>query len=146
MHEIRTIMTTDVVSVREDTPIQHVVELLVEHDITGIPVVDADDRLVGIVTEKDLMGLLSNPGQTTGTAADYMTRDVVCFDVEDDVISVCECLVRSDFRRVPIISNGRLVGIISRRDLLKYIVEPIGTASDGSMSNETPWRSPEFYC
>jgi CBS domain-containing protein len=132
MDEIRTIMTSDVVSVRQDTPVRHVVELLVEHDITGVPVVDAENKLVGIVTEKDLMGLLYDPEKADGTAGDYMTRDVVCFDEEDDVISVCECLVRSHFRRVPIISNGRLVGIISRRDLVKYIVEPIGACAEDS--------------
>ena len=136
MDEIRKIMTREVVSVHEDTPVQRVVDLLVEHDITGVPVVDAEDRLVGIVTEKDLMGLLNEPGKSAGTAADFMTRDVVCFDEEDDVISVCECLVKSHFRRVPIISNGKLVGIISRRDLVKYIVEPIGLPS-GSDLGET---------
>jgi CBS domain-containing protein len=132
MDETRTIMTRDVVSVRENTPVQHVVELMVEHDITGVPVVDAEDRLLGIVTEKDLMGLLYEPGRPGGTAGDYMTRDVVCFDEEDDVISICECLVKSHFRRVPIISDGKLVGIISRRDLVKYIVEPIGLLLDSA--------------
>jgi CBS domain-containing protein len=136
MDEIRKLMTREVVSVRQDAPVHRVIELLVEHDITGVPVVDAEDRLVGIVTEKDVMGLLYDPGKAAGTAADFMTRDVVCFDEEDDVISVCECLVKSHFRRVPIISNGRLVGIISRRDLVKYIVEPIG-ASSGNDASET---------
>jgi CBS domain-containing protein len=133
MDETRTIMTRKVVSVHEDTPIQRVVELLVKHDITGLPVVDAENRLVGIVTEKDLMGLLYDPHKAAGTAADFMTRDVVCFDEEDDVISICECLVKSRFRRVPIISNGRLVGIISRRDLVKYLVEPISTSPVGGL-------------
>ena len=53
MHETKAIMTSDVVFVREDTPISQVIELLVEHDITGIPVVDAQDRLVGIVRSRE---------------------------------------------------------------------------------------------
>ena len=59
-----------------------------------------------------------------------MTIDVVSFDEDDDVIPICECLVRSHFRRVPILSNGRIVGIISRRDLIKYIVEPISATAE----------------
>ncbi len=126
MHEIRTIMSTDVVSVKRDTPVREVVELLVAHDVTGLPVVDDDGTLVGIVTEKDIMGLLADGRDVSGRAEDYMTRDVVCFDEEDDLIAVCECLVAHHFRRVPILRWGKLAGIISRRDLIKYILEPIG--------------------
>jgi CBS domain-containing protein len=126
MHEIRTIMSTDVVSVGRNTPVREVIELLVAHDVTGLPVVDDDGTLVGIVTEKDIMGLLADGQNMSGRAEDYMTPHVVCFDEEDDLIAVCECLVANHFRRVPILRWGKLAGIISRRDLIKYIIEPIG--------------------
>jgi len=125
MHETRTIMSRDVVTVHPDTPITQVIDRLSEHDITGLPVVDAAGRLVGLITEKDIMGLPLGPEEVSGKAEDYMTRDVVSFDENDDVIAICECLVHHDFRRVPILSHGKLVGIISRRDLIKYIIEPI---------------------
>jgi len=125
MHETRTIMSKDVITVHPDTPIARVIELLSEYDITGIPVVDAEGRLVGIITEKDIMALPLDADGVAGRAEDYMTRDVVSFDENEDVIAICECLVNHDFRRVPILSHGKLVGIISRRDLIKYIVEPI---------------------
>ena len=125
MHETRIIMSREVVTVHPDTSIRSVIDLLSEHDITGIPVVDADKHLLGIITEKDVMGLALGGGEVSGRAEDYMTRDVVSFDEDEDVIAICECLVNHDFRRVPILSQGKLVGIISRRDLIKYIVEPI---------------------
>ncbi len=125
MHETRTIMSKDVITVHPDTPISSVIDLLSAHDITGIPVVDAEGHLVGIITEKDVMELPLGSEEIPGRAEDYMTRDVVSFDEDDDVIAICECLVNHDFRRVPILSQGKLVGIISRRDLIKYIVEPI---------------------
>jgi CBS domain-containing protein len=125
MHEIEEIMSTEVVSVTADEPISRVIELLVDNDITGIPVVDADSQLVGVITEKDVMGILSGPETMTGQVRDYMTENVVSFDKDDDVIAVCECLVNNPMRRVPIRSEQKLVGIISRRDLIKYIIEPI---------------------
>jgi CBS domain-containing protein len=126
MYETKAIMSTDVVAVNRGTPIGRVIELLVENDITGIPVVDDEERLVGIVTEKDVMGVLSGRDDILGSAKDYMTKDVVSFDEDDDLIAICESLVNNHFRRVPILSHGRLVGIVSRRDLIKYIMEPIG--------------------
>lgn len=127
MYETKAIMTTDVVAVNPETPIAQVVDLLVAHDITGVPVVDAENRLVGIVTEKNILAVLSTRDGLSATAEAYMTRDVVSFDENDDVISICECLVNNHFRRVPILSHGKLVGIVSRRDLIRYILEPIGT-------------------
>ncbi len=126
MYETKAIMTTDVVAVNRNTPVNRVIELLVEKDITGIPVVDDEDQLVGIVTEKNVLGVLSGRDDVLGTTEQYMTPEVVSFDENDDLIAICECLVNNHFRRVPIVSHGKLVGIISRRDLIKYILEPIG--------------------
>lgn len=126
MYETKAIMSRDVVSVHPDTPITKVLELLVENDITGVPVVESDGQLVGIVTEKDMIGVLFGQETPSGTARDYMTEGVLSFDENDDIIAVCECLTANHLRRVPILADGRLVGIISRRDLIKYIIEPIG--------------------
>jgi CBS domain-containing protein len=126
MHEITTIMSRDVVSVNQNSPMAKAVELLVENDITGIPVVDDAGRLVGVITEKDVMGLLSDQEMASQKVKDYMTETVVSFDENEDVIAVCECLVNNPFRRVPILSGEKLAGIISRRDLIRYIMEPIG--------------------
>lgn len=123
---IKDIMITDVVTVKKDTPIQEVLEILVRKNITGLPVVDDGHKLLGIVTEKDILRLLGDPRRDPGRTEDYMSTEVVSFDVNDDLIAVCECLVHGRFRRVPITSRGRLAGIISRRDIIKYILEPIG--------------------
>ncbi len=126
MYEIKAIMSRDVVSVNQDSPMARAVELLAEHDITGLPVVDDGEHLVGVVTEKDVMGLLSDQDLASHKVRDYMTEEVVSFDENEDLIAICECLVNNPFRRVPILSENRLAGIISRRDLIKYIMEPIG--------------------
>jgi CBS domain-containing protein len=118
-------MTTDVAFVKKDTPVHDVVAMLVDKNITGIPVVNDDMSLAGVITEKDLLRLLRDESRRLGIAQDFMSDQVVSFDQNDDLIAVCECLVNSHFRRVPIVSGGKLVGVISRRDIIKYILEPI---------------------
>ncbi|HEG43038.1 MAG TPA: CBS domain-containing protein [Phycisphaerales bacterium] len=126
MNETKTIMTTNVVTVKSDTPIDRALELLIEKNITGLPVVDDDRTLIGIISEKDMLKLLPDLEDESATVADFMTKKITCFDQDEDLIAICECLMNNNFRRVPIVSNGKLVGVISRRDIIKYIIEPIG--------------------
>ena len=125
MFEIETIMTTDVITVARHTPITRVLEIMSEHDVTGLPVVNDDMTLVGIISEKDLLTLISDQGDNSAQAEDFMTEDIVSFDQDEDIIAICECLTNNHFRRVPIVSQGKLVGIVSRRDIIKYMMEPI---------------------
>ena len=119
-------MTKNVVSVKKNTPIYEALELLRKNDITGMPVTEDDMTLVGIITEKDILKLLSVLENDSATVEDFMTKEVISFDQEEDLIAICECLIRNNFRRIPIISKGKLTGIVSRKDIIKYILEPIG--------------------
>ncbi len=132
MFEAKTVMKTDVFTVKRQTPIYEAIKLLVENHITGLPVVNDDMTLAGIVTEKDVLGLLSNldalmvvPDLKGSVAAveDFMTKDVVSFDQNDDLLDICECLIDNSFRKVPITSGGRVVGIISRRDVVGFVLK-----------------------
>ncbi len=121
MFKAKEIMRTNVLSVTKDSPIQKAVDMLVENGITGLPVVDIETKLVGIISEKDVLKLLYNLDTNEGYVEDYMTRCVVSFDVENDLLEICESLIENGFRRVPILSDGKLVGIISRRDIISHI-------------------------
>jgi len=121
MLKAKDIMRANVLSVTKDSPIQNAVDILVENGITGLPVVDIEMKLVGIISEKDVLKLLYNLGTNEGYVEDYMTRCVVSFDVENNLIEICESLIENGFRRVPILSDGKLVGIISRRDIISHI-------------------------
>ena len=119
-------MSTEVVTVTEKTTILEAIDLLVKHNITGLPVVDRKMRLVGIVSEKDLLGLIYSlktmsydSNSITKTVESVMTTEVVSFDVNDRLSEICKSLMECGFRRVPILSDGKLVGIISRKDLLR---------------------------
>ncbi len=117
------VMTCGLLTVRRNTPVYTAMELIANGNITGLPVVDDSMKLVGIVSEKDLLKLLCDPSAKPGLVQDYMTRDIVSFDFDDSLFEVCHCLINNNFRRVPILDKGRLSGIISRRDIIIYIME-----------------------
>lgn len=121
MFKAKDIMKANVLSVTKDAPIRKAVEILAENSITGLPVVDIEMKLVGIISEKDVLRLLYNRSANEGYVEDYMTRCVISFDVEDDLVEICESLIENGFRRVPILSDSKLTGIISRRDLISHI-------------------------
>jgi CBS domain-containing protein len=121
MTSLRKIMTRDVVTVRRTTDIYDAIRMMSDGNITGLPVVDEDDKLVGILTAKDVMRRLLNTRGTEGKVQDCMTTDVISFNENDNLLDVINTLVENKFRKVPIESEGKLVGIISRRDIISYI-------------------------
>ncbi|MGA1868928.1 MAG: HPP family protein [bacterium] len=122
MFKAKDIMTKEVITVREETPICEAIKLLAEKNITGLPVITDDKRLVGIITEKDMMKLMYDPDIEYCHVGDLMTTAVVSFDENDNLQDVCMELMENNFRRVPILSKGKLVGIISRSDIIKFIL------------------------
>ena len=94
-----------------------------ESNITGLPVVNEDHTLVGIITEKDVLKLLYDFEDVPDTVGGFMTEQVTCFDQEDNLIDIADSFTRNHFRRVPILDKGRLVGIISRKDIIGYILK-----------------------
>ncbi len=123
MFKAKTVMVTDIITVKKQTPIYEAIRILVEHNITGLPVVNEDTTLAGILSEKDVLKLLYETHDKPGVVEDYMSENIVTFDENDNLIDITECLINNNFRRVPITSDGKLAGIISRKDIIKYILE-----------------------
>jgi len=131
MLKAKDIMTREVVSVRSDTPAEEALELLLRNEIAGMPVVEEDMTLVGIVTEKDLLGLFYEPeGGKKKTVEDFMTQLAVYFDENESLYEICKCLLEVSFRRVPVTKEGKVVGIVSRPDVLKCIQQGMGRKVD----------------
>jgi CBS domain-containing protein len=137
-------MTTQVVTARPSTPFRELVELLQRKRISALPVVDQDGRLVGIVSEADLLVKEGYPhggsdagmieelrhrerlGKATGTCAlDVMTRRVVSVPLGTEVVTAARLMIRLGIKRLPVVdAQERLVGIVSRGDLLKVFLRP----------------------
>lgn len=129
MISARSVMTTKLITAREETPLEDAVRLLMEHHISGLPVVDGEYRLVGILTEKDLLRLLDDDAGGASTVGELMVKEVRTFQANDPLDAICDCLLANHFRRVPILEGEQLVGLISRADLLQTILEAVADRS-----------------
>ena len=120
----RDIMVKDVFSVKKDTPIFEAVQILVERNISGLPVVEDDMTLVGILSEKDVVDLFYESEKAENKIVnDYMTDPAVHFEENSDLSNVCDFLLKNIFRRVPVTSDGKLIGIISVKNVLNSILQ-----------------------
>jgi len=125
MLKVKDIMTKDVVSVKKDTPIYEAMEIMRKNDITGMPVIEDDMTLVGVITEKDILRLFyADEDEKNQTVGFFMTRPAVSYRENENLRSVCDFMMINYFRRVPVVSKqGKLVGIISRPDVIDYLLE-----------------------
>ncbi|WP_328946450.1 CBS domain-containing protein [Streptomyces sp. NBC_00250] len=120
------LMTDDVVSAVPATSFKEVAKLLAEHDITGVPVVDDDDHVVGVVSESDLLA------RDELTARGLMTRPAITVHAEETVADAARLMVRRGVERLPVVDEEeRLVGIVTRRDLLCVYLRPDAEVRDG---------------
>ncbi len=146
--KVREIMTTDVAVAHRDTPVNEIAKLMHERDISGVPVVDEGRRIIGIITELDMIERntrlempaflqildqaripLETPGHyrrrmqhMLGTrAADIMTEKVVTVGADTDVEDLADLMIKRRFNPIPVVENGVLVGIVSRADLIQMM-------------------------
>ena len=119
----RDVMTPDPITVHTETPIAAAIRLLIEHRISGLPVVDPQQRVVGMITEKDMLRVLYEESGTLNTVSDLMSTRLRMFQADDPLEQVVDCLMANHFRRVPVIDGERLVGLISRADLMETILD-----------------------
>jgi CBS domain-containing protein len=129
------LMTYPVITVRPETPAKEAARLLASHGFTALPVVDVDDVVVGIVSDADLIrgrilpdprSLIDDnpaapPEPAAPTVAGVMTADPVVVALTVDAVAVAKLMLDRHLRTLPVVDEGRLTGIVTRRDLLRTI-------------------------
>ena len=117
--------TKEVISVAPNALIEHAMDVMLQHEISGLPVID-EGRLVGVVSEFDILALLlesSDEPELIIPVEQIMSADVVSVSEEAPVQSVA-CIFRHlGMRRLPVVRDGQVVGIVSRRDLIRVVRE-----------------------
>lgn len=115
-------MARKLVTFRPDTNVVEAMGALLDHKISGAPVVDDHGRLVGVLSEVDVMEIViqdSYYNESAGIVADYMQPEVETVDPECDIYTLAQRFHQQHRRRYPVVKNGKLVGQISRRDVLR---------------------------
>ena len=131
----RDIMTTHIISIEPEASVREAARLLSTYHISGAPVVDADGALVGLVTEADI---ISKPGKTV---AEIMTRRVLSVQEDTAVDTIAQILTSKGYKRVPILRERTLVGIVSRADIVRlmasrWVCEKCGAVQHGARPSE----------
>jgi CBS domain-containing protein len=124
--KVRDYMTRHLVTFRSDTDLFTAINRLLEPRIAGAPVVDSQGHLIGLLSEGDcLRGILSGAYYEAigGVVSSYMNTEVETISPETDIIEVSEIFLRGRLGRLPVVENGRLIGQISRSDVLRAVKE-----------------------
>jgi CBS domain-containing protein len=117
------IMTPNLVTIRPEASIEEAIDLLLQEQISGLPVIDDDGHLVGVITEFALLAIAYDRRVKDHTVSQHMTRELITVDVDDPISRVADLCIVHRVRRVPVIQEGRMVGVIARRDVLRALVE-----------------------
>lgn len=108
------------ITIRPEDPVRTAVQTLADHNIGALIVVNDTGDLVGIVTERHIVREVArNPNVLTQTVGEIMTRDVVTGAPHDDLLSVSSAMAEKRIRHLPVLDQGRLVGIVSLGDVIR---------------------------
>ena len=114
------IMTRNVYTTSPEVSVQEVAQLLVQKNISGVPVSNNGGQIIGIVTEADIIGKVSRAGLCV---ADIMTPELIFVDEETEVGDIAMLLVEHKIKRVPVMRDGELVGIVCRGDIVNAVAQ-----------------------
>jgi len=118
-------MTTNIMTIKADTEASSAIKQLLDHKITSAPVLDASGKLIGMFSEKDCMNVVLeisyNQGMS-GRVSDYMSTDLTSVEAEFSIVDLAEKFKSSSVRSYPVFDDNKIVGIVSRTDVLKALV------------------------
>ena len=120
------LMNTDIVTIREDASVSQLCDVMQEAHANGLPVLNARDELVGIVTEDDIlygtMGVFDKDGRTV-LVRDIMTSPAICATEDTDVVELSRMLSGMRIHRIPIVLDGRVRGVVTALDVVRAVAE-----------------------
>lgn len=162
--QAKDIMTDKVISVSPETEVSEIAKLLIRKRISAVPIVDGDQRILGIVSEGDLirrtetgtekqrgswwLGLFTSPESLSTAytkahgrrAADIMTQNVITVTEDTPIADVARTLEEHHVKRVPVVRDGRLVGIVSRANLLHGLAAGVGKSAPSVSASDAEIR------
>jgi CBS domain-containing protein len=118
--EISSIMEEDVITLHEGDSIEDAIKMMLRGNVSGFPIVDEERKVIGIVSERDFVSLVANI-ITGKRVADFMSRDVVSVRPDTKVEDAARVMISNDFRRLPIVHEGVMTGVVTTSDIVNYL-------------------------
>lgn len=125
-------MARDLITFKPDQPIHEAIDIMLDKRISGGPVLNENQELIGMLSEKDCLKIIVDrayhnlPNQKSNVE-DYMTGMVATIDIDKDVVEVANMFLSTNYRRFPVVEKGKLKGQVSRRDIMRATRELKGT-------------------
>ena len=124
--QARQVMSTDVITVTEDVKLTKVMKLMLDNRISGLPVTDNSKKLIGIITEHDIVNFAFSGDADATNAGEAMTTDLLTSPPNVSLERIVNCFATNRVRRVPIVEDQKVVGIVSRRDIMREMLSMYG--------------------
>ena len=127
---VREIMTKNLITFRAEEDLYAAIDKLLEAGVSGAPVIDENHQLIGILSQKDCIRVLANGvfhSRPAGPVSEYMTEVVMTIDPDTDIFTLADIFLNNVYRRVPVVEDDRVVGQVSRRDVLMAIQNARGS-------------------
>jgi CBS domain-containing protein len=118
--EISSIMEEDVITLHEGDSINEVIQMMLKGNVSGFPIVNDENKVIGIVSERDFISLVANI-ITGKKVADFMSHDVVSVRPDTRVEDAARVMILNDFRRLPIVREGIMIGVVTTSDIVNYL-------------------------
>lgn len=122
MLKARDVMTRDVLTIGPDVKLTEAIETLVNNRISGMPVCDSSGRVIGMISEKDMLNFVFSGNVDRTTVAEAMSAGVISFPSDTPLDKLCLVMGEKQIRRIPIIDDGVLVGVVSRRSIIRTVL------------------------
>lgn len=122
--KVKDFMAASLITLSPEMEVMQAISILLKNRISGAPVIDSLDNMVGILSEKDCLKVSLEAGYNEGrggTVSDYMSKKVSTVHADDSIFDIAKMFIELPYKRYPVIDDNRLVGQISRRDALKAI-------------------------
>jgi CBS domain-containing protein len=118
--QVREIMQEEVVSIKDNAGIDAAIKAMLEHNTSGLPIVDSANRVVAICTEKDLIRFAAGI-TSTETVSQYMSRKVKTTPPDTTIGEAARIMIENGFRRIPLINNGKIIGMVTASDIMHFL-------------------------
>ena len=122
MTKVQDLMIKNIATVYEDDNIQHICRILTRKKLSGVPVVNKKGKCVGFISERDIIAAVPRPNFSKCKAKHVMMKKVVTIKAEEPIANVSKVFTARKFRALPVVKDGKVVGIITRKDAIEHML------------------------